>query len=348
MEKTDELHITEKDLSFAKNNIIGSGAFGQVYLAKNNKTKEIVAVKKVFQDSNFKNRELSIMQELSHPNIVKLLGFYYTNKSSSQKKTNDVYLNVIMDYIPETLSSIISKYRMNNKSLPLILIKLFSFQMIKSIGYLQSLSICHRDIKPQNLLINPEDYTLKLCDFGCAKHLVQGESNLSYICSRYYRPPELILGKTDYSTQLDVWSIGCVIAELVLLHPIFTGKKSTDQIVQIMKILGTPSIEQIKEMNNNYRITRPFPNFPQKQWKDVFSNKIDNDDYIDLVSKLLVYEPNLRLTPYKALCHPFFDELRDKNTRLPNGKSLPKHLFEFKNCEIQSDKENIQFLMINN
>ena len=82
MEKTDELHITEKDLSFAKNNIIGSGAFGQVYLAKNNKTKEIVAVKKVFQDSNFKNRELSIMQELSHPNIVKLLGYYYTNKST--------------------------------------------------------------------------------------------------------------------------------------------------------------------------------------------------------------------------------------------------------------------------
>ena len=342
MEKEEK--ITENDLIFDKKDIIGQGAFGEVFLAKIIKTGEKVAVKKVFQDRRYKNRELSIMQKLNHPNIVKLLAFYYTKANIPKAKSDDVFLNCIMDYVPETLSILISKNKHNGTKFPSSLLKLYSYQMLKSIGYLHSIGICHRDIKPQNILINLSDYTLKLCDFGCAKQLVKTEENIAYICSRYYRPPELVLGATFYTCQVDVWSIGCVIAELVLNRAIFPGKSAKEQMYEIIKILGTPTKEQINEMNPKIHISK-LPNIAHKLWKDVFKDKTDDQLFIDLVDKLLVYEPNKRLTPYQALNHPFFDDMKKKDFKLPNGKALPKHIFQFKECEIQYDKENINKLI---
>ena len=342
MEK--EQKLTENDLIFDKKDIVGQGAFGEVFLAKIKKTGEKVAVKKVFQDRRYKNRELSIMQKLNHPNIVKLLSFYYTKANIPKAKNDDVFLNCIMDYVPETLSILISKNKHQGTKFPSSLLKLYSYQMLKSIGYLHSIGICHRDIKPQNILIDPLDYTLKICDFGCAKQLVKNEENISYICSRYYRPPELVLGATFYTCQVDVWSIGCVIAELVLNRAIFPGKSAKEQLYEIIKILGTPSKEEINEMNPKVHITK-LPNIPHKLWKDVFKDKTDDLLFIDLVDKLLVYEPEKRLTPYQALNHPFFEEMKKKDFKLPNGNSVPKHIFQFKECEIQYDKENINKLL---
>ena len=342
MEK--EQKLTENDLIFDKKDIVGQGAFGEVFLAKIKKTGEKVAVKKVFQDRRYKNRELSIMQKLNHPNIVKLLSFYYTKANIPKAKNDDVFLNCIMDYVPETLSILISKNKHNGTKFPSSLLKIYSYQMLKSIGYLHSIGICHRDIKPQNILIDLSDYTLKICDFGCAKQLVKNEENISYICSRYYRPPELVLGATFYTCQVDVWSIGCVIAELVLNRAIFPGKSAKEQLYEIIKILGTPSKEEINEMNPKVHITK-LPNIPHKLWKDVFKDKTDDLLFIDLVDKLLVYEPEKRLTPYQALNHPFFEEMKKKDFKLPNGNSVPKHIFQFKECEIQYDKENINKLL---
>ena len=104
-------------------------------------------------------------------------------------------------------------------------------------------NICHRDIKPQNLLIDPKTHILKLCDFGSAKKIVAGESNVSYICSRYYRAPELIFGATNYSFSIDLWSMGCVLAEMLLGTPLFMAESGIDLLVEIIKILGTPTRE---------------------------------------------------------------------------------------------------------
>jgi glycogen synthase kinase 3 beta len=249
-----------------------------------------------------------------------------------------------MEYVPLTLSSLISQNRKKHTKFDNILLKLFSYQMLKCIGYLHSLGICHRDIKPQNILIDPADYTLKLCDFGCAKHLVKTESNISYICSRYFRPPELVIGAKYYTTQVDVWSIGCVIAELVLSKPIFPGKSATDQFLEIMKVLGTPTSEQMKIMNPKSKGNSKLPKIKAVPWKEYFKGKTNDELYIDLVSKLLVYEPQKRLRPYEALLHPYFDELKQKEVKLPENKSLPKHLFQFKQCEIDFDKESIMKL----
>ena len=336
MEKDSEsTKIKQSDLEFPKNNVIGMGAFGKVRLAIIKETGEKVAIKKVFQDRRYKNRELPIMKELHHPNIVELKSYYCTKAENCND--DEFYLNCIMEYVPQTLSDLISQNRKNHTKFDKLLLKIFSYQMLKCIGYLHSLGICHRDIKPQNILINPEDYTLKLCDFGCAKHLVKTESNIAYICSRFYRPPELVLGATFYTTQVDVWSMGCVIAELILNKPIFAGKSASDQMKEIMKILGTPKQEEIKTMNDKFK--GKLPKIEGKSWKDVFKGKTNDELYIDLVSNLLVYEPLKRFSPYQALLHPYFDDLKKKDAK------IPKHLFEFKQCEIDFDKENIQKLL---
>ena len=128
------------------------------------------------------------------------------------------------------------------------------------------------------------------------------------------------MGATRYTTQVDVWSMGCVIAELVLNKPIFPGKTATDQLMEIMKVLGTPTYDQMKAMNGKVINSSKLPVFIQKPWKEVFKGKNEDELYIDLVAHLLLYEPEKRFSPYQALCHPYFDELKKKEVNLPDKK----------------------------
>jgi len=173
---------------------------------------------------------------------------------------------------------------------------------------------------------------LKLCDFGSAKHLVRGEPNVSYICSRYYRAPELIFGATDYSTNIDVWSAGTVLAELLLGQPIFPGDSGVDQLVEIIKVLGTPSREQIQQMNPNYTEFK-FPQIKAHPWQKVFRPRTP-PEAIDLVSRLLEYTPTNRLSPLQSCAHAFFNELRQSGCKLPNGHDLPP-IFNFTEQELR-------------
>jgi len=156
--------------------------------------------------------------------------------------------------------------------------------------------------------------------------LIQGEPNIAYICSRYYRAPELIFGYTNYNCSIDVWSVGCVIAELMLGRPIFPGESGVDQLVEIIKILGTPTKEQILAMNPEYREYK-FPQIKPMPWEKVYRSKTPKEA-INFVAQLLVYDPAKRPRPLAALLDSYFDELRDPNTRLPNGMPLPD-LFNF-------------------
>ena len=131
--------------------------------------------------------------------------------------------------------------------------------------------------------------------------------------------------------------MGCVIAELVINMPIFAGKTATDQLLQIMKVLGTPTPEEIKAMNEKFK--SKLPHKEAKPWKEYFAGKTDDEQFIDLVAHLLVYDPNKRYTPYQAMCHPFFNDIKNTSVK------IPKHLFEFKPCEILYDKQNIQTII---
>ncbi|KAJ6145174.1 Glycogen synthase kinase 1 [Penicillium chermesinum] len=273
---------------------------------------EDAAIKRVLQDKRFKNRELQIMRIVRHPNIVELKAFYYSNGD----RKDEVYLNLVLEYVPETVYRASRYFNKLKTTMPMLEVKLYIYQLFRSLAYIHSQGICHRDIKPQNLLLDPSTGILKLCDFGSAKILIENEPNVSYICSRYYRAPELIFGATNYTTKIDVWSTGCVMAELMLGQPLFPGESGIDQLVEIIK----------------------FPQIKPHPFNKVFRKA--PPEAIDLISALLEYTPTQRLSAIEAMCHPFFDEIRDPATRLPDSrhpnnpaKDLP-NLFDFSRHEL--------------
>ena len=348
-----------------------------------------VAIKKVLQDKRFKNRELQIMKMLDHTNVTTLLHYFYTEGD----KAEETYLNLVMDFIPQTVSGprrgrahirsrlaprlralpatrasrsaqhtlspptapfslhgvpaqvygMSRQYAKAKKAFPTLFMKLYTYQLCRSLAYIHSLGICHRDIKPQNLLVHPDTHMLKLCDFGSAKILVKGEPNVSYICSRYYRAPELIFGATDYTCCIDVWSAGCVLAELLLGVPLFPGESGVDQLVEIIKVLGTPTLDEIQSMNQNYSEYK-FPQVKPHPWSKVFRPRTPQDA-IDLVSKFLKYAPDTRMKPLEGCTMPIFDELRDPNLRLA-GNLPPPPLFDFKPQELFEHPPSIKAKLI--
>nr|XP_023994656.1 glycogen synthase kinase-3 beta-like [Salvelinus alpinus] len=346
-----------QEVSYTDIKVIGNGSFGVVYQARLIDSQEMVAIKKVLQDKRFKNRELQIMRKLDHCNIVRLRYFFY----SSGEKKDEVYLNLVLDFVPETVYRVARHFNKAKTTIPIIYVKVYMYQLFRSLAYIHSQGVCHRDIKPQNLLVDPETAILKLCDFGSAKQLVRGEPNVSYICSRYYRAPELIFGATDYTSNIDIWSAGCVLAELLLGQPIFRrGQRSgtnwqrfikvekrgatephTKSVyvggrsahswrnfmhLSLFQVLGTPTREQIREMNPNYTEFK-FPQIKAHPWTKVFKPRTP-PEAISLCSRLLEYTPVTRLSPLEACAHAFFEELRQPTAHLPSGRELPL-LFNF-------------------
>ncbi|EJW02026.1 CMGC/GSK protein kinase [Edhazardia aedis USNM 41457] len=244
------------NFSFKYIRIIGNGTFGVIALAEDIKTGTLFAIKRVFQDFNYINRELYIMREIDNPNIVQLFGHFYSEMIDSNGKTTEyifyalddfigttepidrkVYLHLIMEYVP---------YSFDSKDLKLTdsCIRSIFAGALFGLYYLHSNDICHRDIKPSNILLTSY-YTTKICDFGNAKKLQHGIKNCGYICSRYYRAPENIIGRTVYDHSIDVWAIGCVFAEVVLKFPLFQGKSNNDQLFKIITICGINKEESL-------------------------------------------------------------------------------------------------------
>ncbi|CCE64045.1 hypothetical protein TPHA_0G02090 [Tetrapisispora phaffii CBS 4417] len=305
-------------ISYPTTEVIGHGSFGVVFTTTIIETNELVAIKKVLQDKRFKNRELEIMKLINHKNVINLKYFFYEKDSH-----NEIYLNLIIDYMPQSLYQRLRHFVHQRSPMPRFEIKCYMYQIFKALNYLHNnINVCHRDIKPQNLLVNPSTFELKICDFGSAKQLKITDPNVSYICSRYYRAPELIFGSTNYTNQIDIWSTGCVMAELLLGQPMFPGESGIDQLVEIIKILGTPSKQDICAMNSNY-MEHKFPQIKPIPLNNVF--KKEDEVTVSLLTNILKYDPMERLNSLQCLCQKYFDELRIITTGVglnPDGDNL--------------------------
>ncbi len=320
----------KKTYSYTAERVIGNGSFGVVYQAVSADTGEVVAIKKVYQDKRYKNRELQIMRELgSHPNIVRLHHAFY----SPGEKPDELFLNVVMDFVPETVHKLLKSYQKQRQPFPLILAKLYSYQLSRGIAFIHAGGVCHRDIKPQNLLVCPQTHVLKLCDFGSAKRLLPGENNVSYICSRYYRAPELIFGAVQYDHSVDLWSFGCVLGEFLQGSPLFQGDSGVDQLVKVIKILGTPTPDELLKMNPHYSAEFKFPNIKRSS-RIIDSRSVHEVDVMGekLLDGLLQYDPEMRLTCADVLASEWFSDLGSGDIVVPTSdgpRPLSLNLFDF-------------------
>lgn len=315
-------------ITYKAKRVIGAGAFGIVCEAKCLETEETVAIKNVLHDRNGDNanHELQLMRLMDHPNVVFLKGCFFTRPITTNK--NELSLNLVMEYVTSNLHRVLNSYTRMKQMMPLIYVKLYTYQILKGLAYIHSTGVCHRDVKPGNVLVDPLTHQVKICDFGLAEVLVRGTgANGFYVGTPGYIAPELIIGATKYTTSVDIWSAGCVLARLLLGQPLFPAGDREDQLVEIIKVLGTPTREEIRCMNPH---DEDFIRFrariikAQYPWHKVFHKRInESPEAIDLASRLLQYSPSLRCTALQACAHPFFDQLRDPNARLPNGCPLP-------------------------
>ena len=316
--------------------VCGNGSFGIVFQGKILHTGETIAIKKVYQDRRFRNREFSIMSLLDHPNIVKVRHAFYT----TGEKLDEIYLNLVMNYVPENLNRLNKSYFEKKEQIPLFLIKLYCFQIARALNYIHNKKICHRDIKPQNILLDPQTNRIYICDFGSAKLLKRDESNVSYICSRFYRAPELLLGNEYYTTSIDIWSFGCVVAELFKGKPLLRTENKDEQINKIMECLGGPKEEDLAIIIDKpaaHELAKSTKGIKAKNLADVLPNC--PPEIIDLISKILIYNPRKRLTAVEIMAHPAFDELKNKDT-FNNDKYIVPNIFNFTQEEINGRRFN--------
>lgn len=197
------------------------------------------------------SKELSILKRLNHKNIVKLHYFYFSNHETPDEDGNlvrEMCLNMFFELLPTTLFDQLEEVGRFKESEALFVLR----EVLLGLEYLHSLDIVHRDIKPSNILINPKLRVAKICDFGSAKVLTANSGPwASYICSRFYRAPELILGSDCYDDSVDMWSMGCILAEMISGEILFRGEEtSMDQLVEIICVLGQVSEYQLAEMNS--------------------------------------------------------------------------------------------------
>jgi len=284
---------------------LGKGAYGMVISAKDNENDgEKVAIKKninVFQNRTSAKRilrEMKILGSLKHPNIVNLLDIQNPVKLEDFES---IYL--VMEYMQSDLHRVIySENQLEDSHIAYI-----TYQLLCGLKFIHSAGIYHRDLKPSNILINRE-CRAKICDFGLARVVDDVDEDLTqYVVTRWYRAPEVVLNERRYGPELDVWSVGCILAELFKKHPIFPGKDYSDQLSQIFNITGTPSAEDIEQCVNDdpavHHFLKAIGNVEPKNWADVLPNA--TEDAIDLISKLLTFNPSKRITIDEALRHPF-------------------------------------------
>lgn len=286
---------------------VGQGAYGTVYRGKDKRTGETVALKKIIIDAASEGvpataiREISLLKVLRHENIVRLLDVCQTEKC----------LVLVFEYIDQDLRKFLDLYE--RTGLDQHTIQRFLRQLLAAIEFCHDREVLHRDLKPQNLLIS-RSKELKLADFGLGRSFGIPIKHLSHeVVTLWYRSPDVLLGSRQYGTTVDIWSVGCIFAEMVTCFPLFPGKSDADQLLLIFKFLGSPNLGAWPSMNS-------YPNSANMLSKSEFRENFEPEcetvfktpafdrigpEGIDLLRRMLRYEPSQRISAKDALNHPY-------------------------------------------
>lgn len=245
-------------------------------------------------------REIMFLQELSgHDNIVKL--------QNVLKADNDKDIYLVFDYMETDLHAVIRANILQDIHKQYII-----YQMLKALKYMHSGELLHRDMKPSNILLNA-DCLVKLADFGLARSIAQSADDTSknpvltdYVATRWYRAPEILLGSTRYTKGVDMWSVGCILGELIGGRPLFPGTSTMNQLERVIEVTGRPSDDDISSIRSGFASAMlqvlP-PNIKQKSLRELLPRA--SEDALDLMSKLMRFNPNQRLSAEEALKHPY-------------------------------------------
>lgn len=292
---------------------LGEGTYSVVHKAKdaNGDVFALKIIRLEAEDEGIPStaiREISLLRELEHPNIVKLCNVMHTERK----------LTLVFEFMEQDLKRLLDR---TESGLPEDSVKSFLFQLLRGTAHCHRLRVLHRDLKPQNLLINkgsgaPEDGVLKLADFGLARAFgIPVRSYSHEVVTLWYRAPDVLLGSRKYSTPVDIWSVGCIFAEMANGRPLLTGDTDASQLQKIFKVLGTPSPitwPQVTELPD----WRPdFHQYEAQPWSSI-APSVDSQG-LDLLAGMLRADPNQRISARAAMDQTYFRDVSDaiKNMR---------------------------------
>ncbi|KAK4803383.1 hypothetical protein SAY86_003200 [Trapa natans] len=288
---------------------IGRGACGLVCAAVNSETHEEVAIKKIGNafdnriDAKRTLREIMLLRHMDHENIIAIKDIIRPPKKET---FNDVY--IVYELMDTDLHQIIR----SDQPLTDDHCQYFLYQLLRGLKYVHSANVLHRDLKPSNLLLNA-NCDLKIGDFGLARTTSETDFMTEYVVTRWYRAPELLLNCSEYTAAIDIWSVGCIFGEIATREPLFPGKDYVHQLRLITELIGSPDEASLGFLrsNNARRYVRQLPQYRKQLLSTRFPSM--SPKAVDLLEKMLVFDPTKRITVDEALCHPYLSSLHDIN-----------------------------------
>lgn len=288
---------------FTKIEKIGEGTYGVVYKGKHKKTGQIVAMKKIRLESEDEGvpstaiREISLLKELKHDNIVSL----------EEVLMEETRLYLIFEYLSMDLKKYLDSLDPGVMMKP-DLVKSYLYQITDAILFCHQRRVLHRDLKPQNLLID-KNGIIKVADFGLGRAFgVPVRVYTHEVVTLWYRAPEVLLGSSRYSCPIDIWSLGCIFAEMATRRPLFQGDSEIDQLFRIFRVLKTPTEDIWPGVTTLPDYKGSFPNWTSNNLRNQVKNM--DEDALDLLTKMLVYDPVHRISAKRVLQHSYFNGMK--------------------------------------
>lgn len=296
---------------------IGEGMYGVVYKARDCINGELLALKKIRlldEDEGVPStaiREISLLKDLTHPNIVGLKDVIYSESK----------LFLVFHFVEWDLKNYIDRRERAKRPFEPELLQHFLHQLISGMAFCHENRVLHRDLKPQNLLID-RDYNLKLADFGLARIFsVPLRQYTHEVVTLWYRAPEVLMGSKLYNTAVDSWSVGCIFAEMATLQPLFPGDSEIDELFRVFRTCGTPTEEMWPGVTQLENFSPDFPSWPPYPLHRVVPSMCE--DGIDLLSKFITYDTERRISMEDALQHPYFASRMDEAAARRLAASCP-------------------------